>query len=281
MRLSGRTDLAAERHRADPRAKGVELCETRHGDMTVTRLTIDKKVEKGASAEPSGHYSTVAFPDLLELGSKGEQALCSLLAEEMAAITLPLLGAMPRDGRRVLAVGLGNRALTADAIGPMTLDRIGATGQLERIDPKCLFDLGCASLFCTTPGVLADSGIEAADAVRLLSTKLCPALIIVIDALAARDPERLCSTVQLSDVGIAPGSGIGNNRPGITPEILGVPVLSVGVPTVIDAAMLGKESEPSLFVTVKDIDARLARLAPILAGAIAKLLALPSELIMG
>lgn len=281
MRLSGRTDLALERHRADPSVEGTELTETRRGALTVTRLSVTSTAAAERIGHPMGHYSTVAFPDLLQLGADAEGELTSLAALEMAALAEPLLGALPRGGRRVLAVGLGNRALAADAIGPMTVERIGATGHLEAIDPECLRALDCASLFCNIPGVLADSGLEAADAVHLLSRRLSPALVIVIDALAARDAERLCTTVQLSDTGISPGSGIGNRRPGIIPEILGVPVLSIGVPTVIDAAMLGKEGEPSLFVTVKDIDARLRRLAPILAKAIGELLDLPSELITG
>ena len=279
MRLSGKTDLAIERHRADPQIEGTELSEVRHGEMTVTRLSVTTEAAAKEIGRPKGRYTTVAFPDLLRLGSAGGLELSRLITREMQALTEPLFGETSRSGQRVLLVGLGNRALTADAVGPMTVERIGATGQLETEDPECLAALGCASLFCNIPGVLADSGMEAADAVHLLARRLRPSLVLVVDALAARDAERLCSTVQLADSGIAPGSGIGNRRPGITPEILGVPVISIGVPTVIDAAMLGGEREPSLYVTVKDIDARLRRLAPILARAIAEHLALPSELL--
>ena len=279
MKLSGRTDLALERHRADPSIEGTELTEIKRGALTVTRLCVTTEAAAREIGRPIGHYTTVAFPDLLMLDAKADAELASLVALEMAALTEPLLGALPRGGRRVLLVGLGNRALAADAIGPMTVERIGATGQLESIDPASLKALDCASLFCNIPGVLADSGLEAADTVHLLSRRLSPDLVIVLDALAARDAERLCSTVQLSDTGIAPGSGIGNRRPGITEDILGVPVLAIGVPTVIDAAMLGGARTLELFVTVKDIDARLRRLAPILAKAIGEHLALPSELL--
>lgn len=279
MRLSGRTDLALERHRANPAVEGTELSETKQGELTVTRLSVTTEAAAREIERPTGRYTTIAFPDLLHLESETEAELVSLLSLELSALTESLVGAPLRHGRRVLLVGLGNRALAADAIGPMTVERIGATGHLEAIDPSCLKSLGCASIFCNIPGVLADSGLEAADSVHLLSRRLCPELVIVIDALAARDAERLCSTVQLSDSGIAPGAGIGNRRPGITREILGVPVLAIGIPTVIDAAMLGERRELELFVTVKDIDARLRRLAPILARAVAEYLGLPSELL--
>lgn len=279
MKLSGKTDLALERHRADPTVKGTSLTETRRGAMTVTRLSVKTDAAAREIERPKGRYTTVSFPDLLHLDARTEEDLVSVLALELSALAEAAVGAAPRDGRRVLLVGLGNRALTADAIGPMTLDRIGATGQLETSDPLCLKAIGCASLFCNIPGVLADSGLEAADTVYLLSRRLSPELVIVVDALAARDATRLCTTVQLSDSGISPGSGIGNRRPGITKEILGVPVLSIGIPTVIDASILGKEDELELFVTLKDVDARLRRLAPILAKAIAEHLALPRELL--
>ena len=279
MRLSGRTDLALERHRADLSVEGTELTERRQGELTVTRLSVTTEAAAREIERPMGRYTTVAFPDPLHLDERGERELASLLALELSTLTESLICKGVRQGRRVLLVGLGNRALTADAIGPMTVERIGATGHLERVDPECLKALGCASLFCNIPGVLADSGLEAADTVHLLARRLSPDLVIAVDALAARDAERLCSTVQLSDSGIAPGSGIGNRRPGITREVLGVPVVAIGVPTVIDAAMLGAERELPLFVTVKDIDARLRRLAPILARALGEHLALPSELL--
>ena len=279
MKLSGRTDLAIERHRCDPSIEGTELSESRYGEVTVTRLRVTSAAAAERIGRPIGHYTTLSFPDLLTLGKEGESKLSSHIAHELEALSRGMIGRLPRRGTRVLLVGLGNRALAADALGPMTLDRIGATGQLEAIDKKCLESIGCASLFCNTPGVLADSGLEAAEAVSLLVQRVSPALVIVIDALAARDAARLCKTVQLSDSGIAPGSGIMNRRPGITVESLGVPVLSIGMPTVIDASLLGSEDESRLFVTVKDVDAQIRRLAPILAKAIGEHLALPSDLL--
>ena len=122
--------------------------------------------------------------------------------------------------------------------------------------------------------MLADSGMEAAETVALLSEKHRPALVIAVDALAARDPARLARTIQLCDTGITPGSGLGNHRLGLSRETLGAPVLALGVPTVIDYPT--EEGEEPLFVTPKDIDAEIAVLAEIIGRAVSALLHLPT-----
>lgn len=281
MNLSGRTDLAVERHRADLSIEGTELSEEHYGKITVTRLSVSTPKAAEEIERPQGRYVTVSFHDLLALDATEQRALERKIALETSALCKGVGVDPGQAGRRVLLVGLGNRALTADAIGPRTVERIGATGHLESIDPKCLTTLGCASLFCNIPGVLSDSGIEAAQSASLLVQRLCPSLVIVVDALVARDAERLLSTVQLSDSGIIPGSGIHNSRAALTRESLGVPVIALGVPTVIDARCLDRDKPCDLFVTLKDVDERVRRLSAILAHAIAQHLSLPSELLIG
>ena len=134
--------------------------------------------------------------------------------------------------------GLGNEELTVDAIGPKTVSRLTATRHLRDCDGELYRSLGCSSLSALSPGVLGKTGIETLEILRGAVETTKPDLAVIIDALAARSCDRLAATVQLSDTGIVPGSGVGNHRNAITKETLGVPVLAIGVPTVVDSATL-------------------------------------------
>ena len=184
-------------------------------------------------------------------------AAAEVLAEELA----PLL---PAEGG-VLVAGLGNPAMTPDAVGPLAVGHLLVTRHLDQALP------GLRSVAAAAAGVLGTTGMESAEWVRGLAERVEPAAVIVIDALAARDVERLCAAVQVSDTGIVPGSGVGNARMALTRETLGVPVISVGVPTVVDAAtlaldLLGEDAPlpqslrdrgGGLFVTPRDVDAQV------------------------
>lgn len=158
----------------------------------------------------------------------------------------------------VLVAGLGNRFMACDAVGPTAIDNLLVTRHMgELFQPVAAL----------STGVAAQSGMEAADLICGAATKISPAAVIVIDALCARSRHRLCTTVQLSDTGLTPGSGVGNHRRPINRETLGIPVLSVGIPTVIEGAVLAQEltgasAEPdhSLFVTPRDVDSRVREL---------------------
>ena len=139
----------------------------------------------------------------------------------------------------VLVAGLGNRAMTPDAVGPLAVEHLLVTRHLISALPNCFGSFRAVS--AVTPGVLGQSGVESAEAVAALVRELQPAAVIAVDALAARRTERLCTTVQLSDTGIAPGSGVGNHRHPLNRETLGVPVIAIGVPTVIDGATLAAD----------------------------------------
>ena len=170
-------------------------------------------------------------------------------------------------------VGLGNRAMTPDVIGPRAADHVPATRHLK----DCAAFGALADVSVLTPGVLGTTGLEAAELVRGAVETVRPDLVVAVDALASQSLGRVCTTVQLTDAGIVPGSGVGNHRRALTRETLGVPVFAVGVPTVVDAATLALDlldeagvdlpdpaalrGQGSVMVTPRDIDARAEQLA--------------------
>jgi spore protease len=170
-----------------------------------------------------------------------------------------------------LVVGLGNRRVTPDAMGPWAVENTVATRHLVEHMGETFGDFRPVSAVAT--GVLGSTGVESGELVKALCTQLRPAAVIAVDALAARSAQRLCTTIQLSDTGIVPGSGVGNARFALTEEELGVKVIAIGVPTVVRSAVLcadlgGSEEQQKalveLFVTPKDIDSAASELARII-----------------
>lgn len=267
-----RTDLAAERRRADPETPGVDFTERREGAIGITRLTV--KSDEGAReiGKPCGTYLTLAFPALFEMDEDMERRAGEIIARQLAAL-LP-----QENGRPLLVAGLGNRALTADAIGPATAEKIPATGHLR--------DSGICVL---TPGVTGQSGTEAGTLIRGAARELNARAVIVIDALCARSSERLACTVQICDTGLTPGSGIRLPRGAVNRETVGVPVIAVGVPTIVSSAALvydalqqaGADEIPeaftdlfrdtTLYVCPKCIDEGVENAARLLADGISRL----------
>ena len=197
-------------------------------------------------------------------------------------LTLDLAAYWQREEGSVLVVGLGNAAMTADAVGPETLRNLLVTRHLMASLPRQFSGFRQVSTFAA--GVLGDTGVESAEAVSALVRELRPDCVIAVDALAARKPGRVCTTVQLSDTGIAPGSGVGNHRAALTKESLGVPVYALGVPTVVDAWTLAadllesagvpdwqgllKEKQRGMTVTPRDIDRQVRELGRVLGYAL-------------
>lgn len=257
-----RTDLALEAKalwersaERTTRLEGVAARERTADGVKITEVEILD--EKGAQAlgKPVGSYIT------LEPKRSGQTAaeLSGVLAEELRR----LMG--QARGERVLVVGLGNRAVTPDAIGPETVDRLFLTRHLIEHLPKQFGACRSVSALCT--GVLATTGMESLELLRGAVSHVQPDCVVAVDALAAGSAERLCSTVQLSDSGIVPGSGVGNRRAALDRASLGVPVFCLGVPTVMDASSLrpSPENEP-LIVTPRDIDAKVRFFGRVLAG---------------
>lgn len=274
--LKGRTDLAVEAVQTEAAGtlNGVEQTEALREGFLVTTVKITDPQAAQALGKPMGTYVT------LELGplTRREKDSFQRGARALAGAVAELAGL--EEGDPVLVVGLGNRSITPDAVGPLAQEKILVTRHLVEQLPE---QFGAfRPVAAVAGGVLGTTGVESGELTRGLVEKLAPACVIAIDALAARSLDRLCATVQLSDAGITPGSGVGNHRMALDRESLGVPVIAVGMPTVVDSATLaldilaeagrddlepqalgGKGSD--LFVTTRDIDQRVADGARVIA----------------
>ena len=269
--LTVRTDLAVEAHALwresageTTRLKGVAAREEQAEGMTVTRVEILDQEGARTLGKPEGTYLTL---DVSPLWRREEDAFPRAV-RAVAALLGPLL---PEEGP-VLAAGLGNQAMTPDALGPRSLDHLLVTRHLGEALPQLRPVAGLGA------GVLGTTGMEVAEWVRGAAEQVGPAAVIVVDALAARDLERLCATVQIADTGLVPGSGVGNHRMALNRETLGVPVISVGVPTVVDAETIARDllgeagAVPKalngrgrrFFVTPESIDQKIRDLSKVL-----------------
>lgn len=247
--LTVRTDLAVEAHALwresageTTRLKGVAAREEQVEGMTVTRVEILDQEGARALGKPEGTYLTL---DVSPLWRREEDAFPRAV-RAVAALLGPLL---PEEGP-VLAAGLGNQAMTPDALGPRSLDHLLVTRHLGEALPQLRPVAGLGA------GVLGTTGMEVAEWVRGAAEQVGPAAVIVVDALAARDLERLCATVQIADTGLVPGSGVGNHRMALNRETLGVPVISVGVPTVVDAETIARDLLGEAGAVPKALDGR-------------------------
>ena len=246
MRKNIRTDLAMEAREfffetAEEQAENREICgvETKifkdGDDITVTKVFIkDEKGEK-ALGKKSGTYITFEFPkDFLGYNNL-TQRLIKLCAEEIKN----LIG--KTQPKTTLVIGLGNRNITADALGPKTVEGVLATRHLIKYMPEEI-DERITAVAAVSPGVLGLTGIETGEIICGMCQNIKPDLIIAVDALCARKVQRINSTIQISDTGIVPGAGVGNKRMALNKETLNVPVIAVGIPTVVDAATVAGDT---------------------------------------
>lgn len=249
MVINGRTDLASEvRRRLCDGASVTELPGVLAQEDTIDGFPItiveilDARGEK-ALGKPCGRYITLELPP--RLGDSFAEA-----AQVLSRLIRRCAGQIPR---RVLLAALGNPDITPDAIGSLAASHLLVTEHLKQRDPET-FAPFCGTTLCR-PGVLGTSGLESARQVRALCRETNPGLVIAIDALAGADLQMLCRSVQICNTGIAPGSGVDNTREALTAESLGVPVLAIGIPTVVDAAAFSSEPElRGMFVTPRSID---------------------------
>ena len=253
MKAFQRTDLAVESYEMDGVAtSGVEQSEERIGVCKIYRTEICDEEAAKHLGKPIGQYITVECGNVLYLTREESDQCAEILAKELRGLSERVLGRFFEEDVCVLAVGLGNSELTVDSIGPFTASRLTATRHLRDHEPELYRALGCSSLAVLTPGVLGQTGIEALELLRSATETVRPDLILVIDALTAGSCDRLASTVQFSNVGIIPGSGVGNHRGAITAETVGVPVIAVGVPTVVDSSTLVYEALEKASITEID-----------------------------
>ena len=229
-----RTDLALEAREmmADEvrsSAEGIAVDERMEGGIKVTRVRVVSEAGARVLGKKMGEYVTLEAQGIRYKDAALEEQLTNLLAEELARM-------VPSRGT-ALVVGLGNRMSTPDALGPRTIEEVFVTRHMRDILPERAMR-GMRSVCTFAPGVLGVTGIETAELLRGVVEHVRPSVIIAVDALASSSSERITTTVQLSDTGIHPGSGVGNRRFGIDEESMGVPVIAVGVPTVIYASTI-------------------------------------------
>ena len=268
MTLS-RTDLAVETAEELSSSRdifspgtGVTRTESLHCGCPVTRIRVATDAGAALLGRPPGAYVTV---DLRPLLSRQEP----LLPRAAACLSRELRALLPPGEGTALVVGLGNSAMTPDAVGTAALEHLLVTRHLLQAMPRQF--AGLRPVASLRPGVLSATGVETLELIRGAAAHIRPAAVIVIDALAARSRHRLCATVQLSDTGLTPGSGVGNHRKAVNARTLRLPVVAVGVPTVIDGAALcgDEDAAPSgLFVTPQDIDRRIRDMGALLGTAI-------------
>lgn len=270
MRAGIRTDLALEareswqeQREAAEALPGVVCEEETRDGIRLTRLEIQTQEGAVALEKPQGVYVTLEIESMLRREEDAFEGAVSLLAEQLRAC-LP-----QEETKTILVAGLGNRAVTPDAIGPAAADQVIVTRHLKQTAPQAFAGFCDVSVLRT--GVLGTTGIESAEIIGAVCRRLQPDCIIALDALASRETRRLCRTVQLTDTGIVPGSGVGNSRAALNQETLGVPVIAVGVPTVVDAGSLAaaltgktpddKQPEAAMIVTPREIDQRVKEIA--------------------
>ncbi len=241
-----RTDLAIEcREMFAQEISGVESLAHDNDGITVTHVKITSEEGARQIGKPVGDYVTIEIDEMLQsdedIIDRGARAVSEELKKLVANKNLD----------SVLVVGLGNRYITPDSIGPKAVGKITVTRHITK-EANMGFDFSVRAVSAVAPGVLGITGIETGEIVKGVVQHVKPSLIIAVDALAARKLSRLGTTVQLSDTGICPGSGVGNNRKELTEKTLGVPVIAIGVPMVVDAATLTLDIMESISNYIKE-----------------------------
>ena len=276
--MAFRTDLAVEA--IENHKTAAALPHVRQSDRTlegfavheVRILSVDAAREIG---KPQGRYLTLELDALIRREEDAFPRACKALSTLLREL-LP----HPNDGP-VLIAGLGNRMITPDAIGPQTADHVIATRHLVAQSPAIFADWRPVSALA--PGVLGQTGVETGEVICGVLDRVRPAAVIAVDALAAGRLSRLLRTVQLTDTGITPGAGVGNVRAALNEQTLGVPVIAVGVPTVVDGATLAHEISSQLgqpacealddlsqpvMITTRDIDREVADISRMIGYAV-------------
>ena len=234
--LEYRTDLAMEAFDGENHGEypGVDVHRWETGGVTLTEVVIRDDAAGRALGKRAGRYITMESALLRRRDPDVRQAMAQILSEELSRL-------LPQQDARscALVIGLGNRRITPDSLGPSVIDRTLVTRHLnDHLFP--LSDMRPVSAIA--PGVLGVTGIETMDIVEALVHLIRPAAVICIDSLAARESARIGATLQITDTGIQPGAGVGNHRRALTHESVGAPVIAIGMPTVIHAATLARDA---------------------------------------
>lgn len=240
MGFSFRTDLAVEMRDAYKKAQqtdvpGVTSEEEEIDDVKITRVKIETEVGASHIGKPVGNYITLDAPKIKQNDAETNERIYKVLAKEIRRLVGTDIN------KSVLVVGLGNQNVTPDALGPKVVQDVEVTRHILEYAPDIL-NRPVRSVSAISPGVLGTTGMETSEVIRGVIDKIKPDFVIAIDALASRKLERISTTIQIADTGINPGSGIGNKRMAMSKETLGVPVIAIGVPTVVDAATMANDT---------------------------------------
>lgn len=294
-----RTDLAIEVKESFPEDQveinGVILKEESDHTGKIKFTTVEIVNEQGADRmkKPMGMYITLEFQNDILAQSEDEEYLTECIGKMLQKMIDSLEKKEKKKFRTFLLSGLGNRFATPDALGPYVLEKINMNRHIEKEFGKS--EVNAGKIFCgISPGVMSQTGMESSEIIHGVISQVKPDILLVIDALASTSINRLCRTIQLTDTGISPGAGIGNNRKQINKESMGIPVIAIGVPTVVEAGTIVyevlretflregyKEEEIEqlirhfsheklypLFVTPKEIDDEIRQIGQILAKAL-------------
>ncbi len=243
--INFRTDLALERRDLYRKANnvaneinGLKTEEEQLGEtIKITRVSVLNEEGEQAIGKKQGNYITIDIKDLKIAGEEEIQKASEAVTQELKT----LIGNLIQPQEDILVVGLGNLYVTPDALGPKVIQDIDITRHLLTYMPDVL-EQDTRPVSAVSPGVLGTTGIETVEILKGIVDNVHPKLIIVIDALASRSIERISSTVQIADTGIVPGAGVGNKRKELTIDTLGIPVIAIGVPTVVEAATIAADS---------------------------------------
>jgi len=293
-----RTDLAIEAHEMcskkkaeETKVSGVTVTEEKRDGVYVTVIDISDKQGEKELGKPIGKYVTIEAPKI-KFSDEALDNTAKVIAEQIRKIC------HVTEDTKTLVVGLGNDMITPDALGPKVVSQLMVTNHIKTYLEDVL-DESYSSVCAIVPGVLGTTGIETTDIIKGVADKINPELVICVDALATRSVNRISTTVQISDTGISPGSGVYNKREEISEKSIGAKVISIGVPTVVDAATIASDSidaviekneelkilcegnerrniikkallgsEKNMMVTPKDIDLVIRRAAKVVADGI-------------
>ncbi len=287
MNHSYRTDLAMENREllGEQEIKGVDNSEESYENIKISRITVLNEEGAKRLGKPVGSYVTIQAPPFTGSVDTSYQEI-EMIAKEIARM-------LPKDPKLVLVAGLGNRSITPDALGPDVAGQILATRHIKKEVAQAAGLGDLTPVAAIAPGVLGQTGVETGEIIASVAREIQPSAVIVIDALASKSLERLGCTIQISDSGIVPGSGVQNARKALNRETMGIPVIAIGIPTVVDAAtiacdLLDDESDATrqkveprgaaMMVTPREVDVMIERAAKVLGLAINKALQPAMEL---
>ena len=248
--FNNHTDLAIESKEMynetnNVEIEGVSVVVEENDNYSITRVAVLNKNGMEKLRKPIGNYITIDVPNLNSTDEDLKDEISKTLAKEIKAMGLN------QPQTKTLIIGLGNWNISPDALGPKVVERVLVTRQYF-VNYNKESDETMANVSAISPGVMGMTGIESIDIIKGIVDKIKPDLLIAVDALASRKMDRISTTIQLSDVGISPGSGVGNKKMALNKETLGIPVLSIGIPTVVNAATIVNDSLDLIINSLKE-----------------------------